>query len=339
MKKIVILVCFICLSTTTVCGAQEAKTSVPILNPSDRFEFVGELGVKLGETVTVDGIVVEGLFKSTEGGPNLIVKAVNGKPTQKLIQIPITPYFGKFGEANYKGESLVKCEHGSSYRLRVYETGSFCGTPAEAYEEAGLAIATPAFQFQNSLHVISGDKIDAIVWDPIGFVDRKALLSGIAKNEGDLATIESADWKLLLTGADKWTDREVGKQAEVFGTIRAAQTKNTYRVENSRARLVSLEDQIGQEVALRGRARRTNSGQWWFDYRGTAVRIEGTDQFPKWTSKNHYPPIEITGILEQVKLSRVDQQYSDGNLKTSFIVRRPKWTPVDELLTPELSGK
>jgi hypothetical protein len=322
---------------TSVCGAQDTKTPVPIFNLGDRFELHGKLGVKLGETITVEGTVVEGPFKGYEGGPNLVVKRVNGTTTQHLIQIPISPYFGKFGEAVFNGKPLPKCENGSTCRLRVYETGAFVGVPTDAYREAGIALQTTRFYFRSSLQVISGEKISPIEWDPIDFVDRDALLSGVARNEDGVPIIESSVWKLILSDADKWNGAQIGKHAEVFGMIRATKLKNTYRVEKCRARLISLADQLNKMVALRGTAR-SRDGHWWFNYRGTDLYVDSMEELPNWTADNHRRPMEIAGRLEQAELPRIDQitQKPDPELAKNYVVRRPKWTPVEELLIPEL---
>lgn len=335
LKCILTALCLGCASS--FCSAQETKIQVPISNLGDRFELVGELGVKLGETATVEGTVVEGPFKGYEGGPNLVVKRINGTATQVRIRIPISAYFGKFGEANFGGKPLPKCEIGSTVRLRVYETGEFVGVPADAYQEAGVAIQTTGFYFRNSLQVLSGSKIDPITWNPSDFIDREALLSGVAKNEGGVPTIESAHWKLILSDADRWENVQIGKPAEVFGTIRTTKVKDTYRVEKCRARLILLADQLDQLVALRGTARSRN-GHWWFNYRGTDMYVEGLEELPNWTAENHWRPMEITGQLEQVELPRIDQitLKEDRDLATCYIVRRPKWIPISHLLTPEL---
>jgi hypothetical protein len=338
MIRIVALIYFGCAAS--ICAAQDAKTAVPIFNLGDRFELIGELGVKLGETATVEGTIVEGRFKGYEGGPNLVVAVVNGKRTQHLIQVPISPYFGEFGKANFDGKPNPKCDIGSTYRLRVYETGEFVGVPSDAYREAGIGLQTTGFYFRNSLRVISGEKIDAIECHPNDFLDRDALLSGFAKNELGAPTIVSSTWKLILADAAVWSDAEIGKCAEVFGTIRTTEAENTYRVEKCRARLTSLDDQLGKRVALRGTARSRN-GHWWFNYRGTDMYVDGMNNLPNWTADNHWRPIEVTGVLEQDALPRIDQisLKSDRDLATYFVVRHPKWTPVDELLTPELPGK
>lgn len=332
------LVTILCLTVAaSYCAAQEAKTPVTITSPGDRFELVGELGLKLGQTATVEGTVIEGPFKGYEGGPNLVVQVINGRAIQRHIQIPISPYFGKFGKASFDRKPLPSVENGSSYRLRAYETGAFVGVPREAYQEAGLALQTTSFYFRNSLKVLSGDKIDAIVWHPMQFLDREALLAGVAKNENDIATIQSSEWKLILTDVAPWTDAQTGKRAEVYGTVHATDSQGTFRVENCRARLTHLEDQLGKTVALRGTARSLN-GHWWFNYRGTDLYVEAMEKMPNWTPNNHWRPIEITGILEQAELPRIDQiaLKEDRDLGTYYIVKQPKWTPASELLTPEL---
>ncbi|MBA4019725.1 MAG: hypothetical protein C0483_21380 [Pirellula sp.] len=320
------------------CLAQDAKIPVPITGSGGWFELVGELGVKLGEMATVEGIVVEGAFKGYEGGPNLVVQVINGKATQRLIQIPISPYFGEFGDADFGRKGPPNVKNGATYRLRVYESGGFVGTPSDAYQEAGIMLQTTGFYFRNYLSVVSGDKIEPIVWSPTQFLDREALLSGVATNENEVATIHAPGWKVILTGVEKWSDAETGKQAEVFGTIRATEPKETFRAENCRARLTKLEDQLGRNVALRGKARSLN-GHWWFHYRGTDLYVEGMEQLPNWATENHWRPMEITGVLEQAQLPRIDQitEKPDRDLATYYVVKRPKWIPVDELLTPELS--
>jgi hypothetical protein len=62
------------------------------------------------------------------------------------------------------------------------------------------------------------------------------------------------------------------------------------------------------------------------------------EELPNWTADNHRRPMEIAGRLEQAELPRIDQttQKPDPELAKNYVVRRPKWTPVEELLTPEL---
>ena len=315
--------------------AQVEKATVSLTSRTGDFELVGDLGVKLGETATVTGIVVEGPFKGYEGGPNLIVQQINGESNQLGTRIPLTPYFGKFG-----GERLPVLENGKTYSLRVYETGEFVGKPRDAYKEAGIMLQTTGFYFRNRLSVISGSKVESITWDPGSFVGRNALLAGIAANENDVPFIKSTKWKLELRGVEKWTKEQLGKNAEVYGTVSVKQSPNVYAVDNCQHRLVELSDQIGKTVSLRGTARSLN-GHRWFNYRGTDMYVENMEKLPEWTGSNHWRPMEITGTLEQAEMPRIDQisLKPDRDLDTYYIVREPRWTPVENLLAPELPAQ
>ena len=150
------------LQVSNVCLTQNNRIPVQISNPNNQYELVGELGKKLGSTLTVRGIIVDGDDKGYEDGPNLVVQMINDSSIQQLVQIPVSPYFGKFGV-----KPLPKLKNGATYRLRVYETGEFVGIPSDAYGEAGIMLQTSGFYFRNRLMVISGEKIDPIEWSPI----------------------------------------------------------------------------------------------------------------------------------------------------------------------------
>ena len=289
------------------------------------YKLFGELGEELGSTHTVIGVIFDGPLKGYESGLNILVQIINGKATQHVIQIPVSPYFGKFGES-----SLPKIETGATYRLRVYETGQFLGVPSDAYREANIPLQTSGFYFQNRLEVISGEKIDSIEWSPIQFPGQEALLAGIAKNEKDTAFIVSPKWKLKLIDTPKWTKAELGKQMEVFGKISETKTNNSYSVINCQASLVNLEDQLNKPVKLRGRAISMN-GEWWFNYRGTDISIGKLGEQEKWGGENHFRSMEITGILELIKSEDVFEYY-----QTEYIIRNASWMPIKELLAPEL---
>jgi hypothetical protein len=322
----------ILLQVSHVCLAQNNKIPVLINNPGKQFELIGQLGEKLGSTLTVRGMIVEGPSKGYEDGPNLVVQVINDSSTQQPVQIPVSPYFGEFGK-----NALPALKNGATYRLRVYETGEFVGTPPGAYKEAGISLQTSGFYFRNRLIVISAEKIDPIGWSPASFVGQNALLSGVAKNENDTAVIQTAEWKLRLIGSGKWTDAEIGKLAEVYGNIRETKTKGVYNVENARPRLVRLEDQLGKTVKLRGTAISMN-GHWWFNYRGIDMYVEKMEELPDWTADNHFRPLEITGILEQAEFPDIDQLsvVTNPGLKTYYIVRKASWIPIAGLLAPEL---
>jgi hypothetical protein len=213
----------------------------------------------------------------------------------------------------------------------------FVGEPRDSTNEWGNFTQTTGFHFRNRLIVVSGEKIDPIEWSPINFLGQNALLWGTAINENDTAVIQSSKWKLRLIGSWKWSNSEIGKLAEVYGKIQETKTNGIYNVENGQARLVRLEDQIGKTVKLRGTAWSMN-GYWWFNYRGTDMHVEKMDELPGWEVGNHGRPIEITGILKQEKLPRIDQITIKTNrdLQLYYIVRKASWTPIEELLTPEL---
>ncbi len=333
MKILILFLIFIEIGNIGL--TQDKKIPVHLTEPDKQFELVGELGVKLGTSLTVEGIIVDGSDKGYADGPNLMIQMINDKPTQSDIQIPVSPYFGEFGK-----EPLPVLEYGSTYSFRLYETGEFVGVPDEAYKEADILIQTTGFYFQNRLIIISGKKIAPIEWAPNDFIDENALLSGIAKNENEIPFIKSEKWKLKLGGLNKWTDSEIGKQVEVYGKIQKTETGDNYYINNSQPRLVKLEDQLGKMVKLRGIAWSMN-GYWWFNYRGIDVYVEKMKELPNWNVENHGRLMEISGILEQDKLPDIDQISLKENrdLKMYYIVRQASWTPLDELLTPELPIK
>jgi hypothetical protein len=324
--------------------AQNEKIPVKINNDQLKYDFIGELGEKLGTMLTVRGFICDGEHKGFESGPCLLVQMINEKCIQQFIQIPVSPYFGEFGEqlprdfGKLSEKSLPKLENLSTYSFRVYETGAFVGIPGEAYSEAGIALQMPGFYFQNKLIVVSGEKTDSIVWSPAQFIGREALLSGTAKNENDQPVIHSSKWKLILKGSDKWTDANTGKLAEVYGKIQQDQKNGFYYVENCQPRLVKLKDQLGKKVKLRGAAWSMN-GYWWFNYRGANMYVENMEKLPGWTGENHGSEIEISGTLEQASLPDLDEITTRINpgLKTYFIVRQASWSPIDGLLTAERS--
>jgi len=310
----------ILILTSNCCYAQTAP------------DLVGELGKKLGTTLTVVGVLVKGPLKGAESGPNLIVQMINDSVTQSFIQIPVSTEYGI-----YLHEPLPAMEFGTTYRFRAYETGAFVGLPADARREASLIIQATYFYFRNELMLISGVKIDPVEFSPASFVGRNALLSGFAKNDKDGSVIESTKWKLRLIGFRPWTESEIGKTAEVYGKIRTSKNPGEYEVENGSVRLVRLEDQLGKMVKLRGTTHSLN-GHWWFDYRGTDVYVENLRDLENTPGDNDWRAMEVTGILET--LSRKDQIRLDVNPNPyrtlNYIVRKASWVPIDALLAPEV---
>lgn len=329
MRQLIIFALF--LQTNNFCFSQDNGHQVHILNLKEQEKLIGQLGKPLGTMLTVQGNIVDKLSKGYNNGLNLLVQNINDSSIQELITIPLSPNFGNFGE-----KPLPKLEKGSTYRLRAYETGEFVGVPTKASEEAYMIIQTSGFHFQNRLIVLSCEKINPIKGTPDNFIGHIALLSGIAKNENDTAFINTSKGKLRLTGFRKWTDSEIGKLVEVYGIIEQTESINIFNVKDCNPRLVNLQDQVGMTVKLRGRAINLNQ-YWWFNYRGIDIYVEKMEELPNWAGDNHFRPMEITGILEQAILPRIDQitlkEIRDNKLY--FIVRKPSWTPIEKLLAVE----
>ena len=311
--------------------------------------MIGELGVKLGTTITVEGRIVEGPSKGYEGGPNLLVNTINDSAIQEIIQIPITPYWGEFGEkvkiisrkssSDEFGEfALPEVIIGKTYRFRVYDTGEYVGRPWDAYKEAKIILQTSGFYFKNELVVISGEMIKEIECKPSDFVNRKALISGVSKNIKDTAYITDSNWSLKIIGVQKWNKSELDKEVEVYGKIMETNNKNTYYVENVEPRLLHLEDMEYKTVILRGQARSMN-GDWWFNYRGENIFVEKMNLLPDWTGDNHFRAIEISGVLKPIDAKDIDKNEIENNryCNGDYIIVNPSWKPIDGLLTPEIA--
>ena len=321
----------ILLQIVNFCFSQDSQSQIQIVNPKDQEKLIGQLGKPLGTMLTVQGIIVDKFSKGYNNGWNLNVQNINDSSIQELITIPVSPYFGKFGD-----KPLPKLEKGSTYRLRVYETGEFVGVPTKASEEATIILQTSGFHFQNKLIVLTGEKIKPIKEAPDNFIGQIALISGIAKNENDTAFINTSKGKLRLLTFRKWAVSEIGKLVEVYGKIESTESKDIFNMRDCVPRLVNLKDQIGMTVKLRGRAINLNQ-YWWFSYRGTDIYIEKMEELPNWNGDNHFRPMEVTGVLEQAVLPRIDQISLKENRdkKLYYIVRKPSWTPIEKLLAVE----
>lgn len=274
-----------------------------------------------------------------EGGPNLRVQRINGKATQEHIQIRLAPYFDNFGEEGEDGNSLPRLSFGTSFEFEGYETGGFVGVPSKAYQRANRMIQTSGFYFCHELKVYHGKKIDPIVWSPADFVDRSALIAGRALNEEKAAVISGKNWKLLVNKKVPWPAEHLGKEVEAYGFIRKS-TGGRFSMEAKRTNLVRLEDQLGKKVSLRGTPWSANDN-WWYDYRGTDMYVDGMKEMSGWTGDLRGKPILIEGVLEEAVLP--DLEANLGRFGTTpkkyFVVRHPSWKPCDALLSPEVSRR
>jgi hypothetical protein len=319
-------------ATLTIVSALNAQHKpIEVAIGSDKYRLIGKLHEPLGTVLTLQGVIVEGPSKGSEGGPNIRVQRINGRATQEDIQIKLNK-----GWTNFNVE-LPKLESGMSIELKGYETGKFVGTPEEALKALSLKP-----QVYNSLVFIHefiyhhAKRIDKICFSPADFVDREVLIDGRAVSRDRKAFIAWDGWVLLVDENAPWPKGSEGKTAEGLGTVRKTDSPNSYRMEKGITRLVKLEDQLGRKVSLRGTAWSMN-GQWWFNYRGTDLYVEHMEELPGWNAYLHGEAVCISGVLDEARLPRIDQisLKPDRDLKKYFIVRKASWKSIDRLLAPE----
>jgi hypothetical protein len=326
----------IILGGTAIAGLAEPQ-NVPVSELGTQFQLVGKLHSPFGRYITVEGVVVEGPFKGYEGGHNLRLQRIQNRATQEDIQIVIRPYFYKWGEKPFSsGQALPKLEIGKSYRMEGYETGGYVGTPAKAYREAGVALQTQHHYFRTEFVVVKAKRIDPISFAPGDFTGRRALLQGKAASHRDRALMLGNGWTVVVNNKKKWPLRLEGKTVEAYGLYNLTNDRTEFALVDGTARLVRLEDQIGQTVELRGTALSIND-VWFFRYRGIDLYVENMTQLPGWSSENHERPMIIRGVLEKTKLPRLDQitEKPDRDLAEQYIVREASWEPIPALLSPE----
>jgi hypothetical protein len=316
---------------------RELTRDVPVTELGRGVCLTGKMHKPLGSVITVQGVAVDGPEKGYEGGPNLRVQRIDGRATQEDIQIVLQPYFNKWGDrAVDDGHALPELTTGTTYELEGYETGGFVGIPTDAYKRAGVVLQTCDHYFRCVFEAYRGKAIDPVRFSPEDFLDRQALIEGVARNADGRAVITGKGWTLVTDPGGPWPVGSEGKTVEGRGTIRAGEAKGTYRLEDGESRIVRLQDQVGREVKLRGRAWSLN-GQWWFEYRGTNLYIEDIDKAPGFAPDLHGKPIEVNGLLEEAELPRVDQIGTKPNRDRSkqFVVRKASISTLESLLGPE----
>jgi hypothetical protein len=214
------------------------------------------------------------------------VQRINGRATQAEIRLPLQAF--PFTKPSFKV--------GETFEWSGYETGGYIGHPGEAMQQGGAIFQTTGHYFRLEFVAAKEKKIDAIVFAPADFVDREALLEGQALNAGGSAYIAGASWRLLVDARTPWPAAFEGKRVEGVGLIRRG-PPGDFRLEGQ-TRLVRLEDQIGREVALRGRLWSQND-QWHFDYRGTRVQLENPKAIAGLQPSLHGDTVLMTGVLEE----------------------------------------
>jgi hypothetical protein len=318
----------------------EEPINVPTKELGQRYLLVGKLHAPMGQTVTVQGVVVEGPFKGYEGGPNLRPQRIDGQAMQEDIQICITPYWRTWADwYSREKNDLPKLEKGKTYEMVGYTTGGYVGIPGKAYEEAGIPVQTTDHYFREVFEVIKFKPIDPILFTPHDFIKRKALLQGTAESSNNRAMMKGESWTVIVNPKEPWPKNIEGKPIETYGTYEPVTEGKEYKLVDGSWRLVRLEDQVGRPVELRGTARSTN-GEWWFHYRGVDLYVEDMKKMPNWSDENYWRPMVIRGILEKAVFPYSPNAHE--NLSTTgpspkeyFIVRKSTWEPLNELLSME----
>lgn len=300
-------------------------------------QLVGKLHEPLGKVIELEGVVVEGPFKGYEGGPNLRVQRIAGRITQEDTQIAIKPFFFTWGESVGWGSAagtipLPKLEIGATYRLVGYETGGFVGTPGEAFERGAPIVQTTSFYFREYFEVIKGEEIEPIGFEPRQFTDAPGLVQGTAVTKSARGYMVGTEWSVLVNKDSAWPARTEGKLIETNGRYEQTSAPNEFELKVGNWRMVRLEDQIGQTVELRGFAWSMN-GDWWFEYRGADLRVEGMENLPGWAGDNHGRRVTIRGTLGRERMPAPNPHERQGEVREHFIIRDASWTPNAERLS------
>lgn len=327
---------FLCLMIASACFAAEPQ-NIPLNQLGDKFQLVGKLHVPLGTVVTLEGVVIEGPFKGYEGGFNLRVQKIQGGVTQEDIQIVISPFFYEWGKKDLTGgTALPNLKVGDTYEMEGYPTGEYVGVPNEAFERGAEIIQTTHHYFLERFMVIKAKRNEPVAFTPSMFVGERALIQGKAVTKEGKAVMTGDGWTVIVMNDKSWPKHVEGKRIETYGMYNPDFHRKVFTLIDGTWSLVALEDQLGHNVELRGKARSSN-GVWWFNYRGIDLYVEDIQSLPGWTIENHWKPMVIRGFLEKATLPRLDQvtQKIGRDLKEYFIVKKASWEPLPALLSPE----
>jgi len=139
----------------------------------------------------------------------------------------------------------------------------------------------------------------------------------------------------MIEGGNPWALWQIGKVAESIGIIHRGQDDQHFASTAEYYGLELLADQKGHAVSLRGTAWSLN-GHWWFEYRRQRLYVEGMKDLPGWNLNSDV--MGISGTLEEAVLPDITQigLKEHPDLKRTFIIRKPAWKPIKELLSPEI---
>jgi hypothetical protein len=328
-KQLLVVILF-SLSATIAFADDPAVIDVPIRQLGRQYRLIGELHWPIDKIITVQGVVVEGPFKGFEGGPNLRPQIIQGRATQEAIQIKVVA-----GRSD--GVKI-----GESYQLEGYERIEYIGRHEELANREPL-IQTTSRYLQNTFVVVSVKRIEPVKLTPAQFEGRKALFQGVARNDQNLALMVGDGWTVIVNPDVPWPSSHLDKLVETWGTYQrvapSGKQRATFSLIDGTLRLVNLDDQLGRQVELRGRAWSLN-GIWWLSYRGIPVYVENMSSLPGWSGELHGSPVTIHGELDRARVRQLQELgvKPDRNTGEFFVVRQASWEAIDPpLLLPELA--
>ncbi len=342
-KSMFLVVCL--LAFQLFCG--EIK-NIPVSELGKEYQLTGKLNVHLGQDTEIEGILINGPIKGSEGGANLLVQRINGKTIQEFTRICIRPFLYGWKElsindssyyVNHDKEKIKPVTPGKTYKLNGYETGRYIGVPWEIYKKAGIMFQTSGFYFRQEFIFYKFQEIKPIIFTPADFEGRRAMLQGKAENVKNQAVIKGKNWVVIVNEKSKWPKDIVGKEIEtngMYNPVSENYSDKTYRLVDGNWHLVKLKDQVGKKVELRGKAWSLNR-IWWFNYRGNKLYVENMNDMPGWSVYNHGRPMVVKGILEKAKRPSLDQisLKPDRDLKECYIIRKPTYSPIPTLFNHE----
>jgi hypothetical protein len=268
--------------------------------------------IPYGTTVEVSGVCRSTHPFELEYGVALLrCERINGKPTDKSLEFELCAGKQNQGPSRDDLDTLQPEHHykvqGRLMDARFNGTGNRCSLIVTKIEPARPAPPRLA-----------------------EFVGRQATFEGTAAPGG---TFKLRDETATVEGVVDWPPEIAGKEIAIRGRIE--REKAGLRIGQPAWHLISLDDQLGQQVALDGILWSLNDS-WWFAYRGTRLYLTTaagpTMRFP---SDDHGRAVRVTGKLERQDRPALEQisEGVDRDLVPTFVVRGAKVEYRDENLT------
>lgn len=331
MDQRVIIFCLMQFFFSHFIFSQKDKQEISITELGKNVDLLGELKLKLGTVTKVEGKLIEGQSKGYDNGFNFLIYKLNDTVTQFPIIIPIIA-----NESQDVQKAFEQLKIDAFYRLNVYETGAYVGTPLEVLKMSDQLIQTTDLYFRNELIVHSIQEIPNYQWLPQYFIGRKALLSGVAMNIKQNAYLIGEGWEMKLDNQPLWDQIYLEKQVQVFVSNVNKENQKSFSGIASEFRLINLEDQIDQTVSLNGTLWSLN-GRWWFTYRGQDIFLENIKNLQEITADLHGKSIELKGLLKLASTENsIKTELPHAFFKSNYVIVPTEFKKLNQLLTPEL---